>query len=138
MRDVTTFYSAHAQAKQKEEFAQRSAFVARSPLFEQWPDKMRKLLEINLEKREFDYGATIVRQGEAMKGLFFIIKCGILSTPLTTSCCCASSQYCCCRGEAKIVVDASTHEAQFPKLFDPNNSILARELGTYAIINVHD
>ena len=41
--------------------------------------------------------------------------------------------YSCCRGEAKIVVDASTHEAQFPKLFDPNNSILARELGTYAV-----
>ena len=35
----------------------------------------------------------------------------------------------CFRGEAKMVVDSSTHEAQFPKYFDPNNSLLAKELG---------
>ena len=34
-----------------------------------------------------------------------------------------------CRGEGKIVFDLSTHEAQYPKFFDPNNSMLAKELG---------
>ena len=110
--------------------------MSRCALFEQWPDKMRKLLEINLEKLEFDYGATIVKQGEAMKGLFFIIKYVSLisrqlrfnTSVLVGRCWKYMTHF---RGEAKIVVDSSTHETQFPKLFDPNNSVLARELGKY-------
>ncbi|XP_064621913.1 uncharacterized protein LOC135484417 isoform X2 [Lineus longissimus] len=81
------------KSKQEAEYKERKQFIACSSLFDKWIPKFSRLLEMSLRKEVYPYGCNIVKQGDPVIGLHFIIK-----------------------GQAKIIVDPTSHKTQFPKL----------------------
>lgn len=65
------------QAKQEEEYEERKDFIRKSPYFSNWTIKFKRLLEMSIHKEYFPFGTTIVKQGDPVPGMFFILRCDI-------------------------------------------------------------
>lgn len=62
------------QAKQEEEYAERHAFIGSCSLFRSWTPKFKRLLEMSIRKENYMFDSILVRQGEPVIGLHFILK----------------------------------------------------------------
>ncbi|KAJ8308906.1 hypothetical protein KUTeg_013780 [Tegillarca granosa] len=93
-------------AKEEEEYAERKDFIQNSPLFCKWSLKFKRLLEPSIRKEVYPYGSTIVRQGQPVVGLVFVLS-----------------------GQAKITVEPSMHSQQYPLLMKQNLNPIAKEIG---------
>jgi hypothetical protein len=62
------------QSKQEDEYKERKEFINNSCLFNKWIPKFARLLEMSLRKEVYPYGCNIVKQGDPVIGLHFIIK----------------------------------------------------------------
>ena len=55
------------------EIVQRSSFIAMHPLFRGWPTAYRNLLSENLQYRKLKFGEHMVRQGDQLNAVCFIV-----------------------------------------------------------------
>ncbi len=62
------------QSKQEQEYKERRDFINTTPLFQNWNSKFRRLLEMSLRKEVYSFGDHLVKQGDLVQGLHFIIK----------------------------------------------------------------
>jgi len=81
------------------EIAHRSSFIAMHPLFRGWPAAYRNLLTENLQYRQLKFDEHIVRQGDRLDAVFFIIE-----------------------GQAKLTVNPIEHSTSFKQLLDKTNN----------------
>ena len=56
------------------EIAQRSSFIAMHPLFRGWPTTYKNLLTENFQYRKLKFGEHMVRQGDPLKAVCFVIE----------------------------------------------------------------
>jgi len=56
------------------EIAQRSSFIAMHPLFRGWPTTYRNLLTENFQYRKLKFGEHMIRQGDPLKAVCFVIE----------------------------------------------------------------
>jgi len=56
------------------EFNEKTEFVEKNPLFKHWLPKMKKSMTIALQKETMHYGSPIVRQGQPVENVFFILR----------------------------------------------------------------
>ncbi|XP_060069078.1 uncharacterized protein LOC132549175 [Ylistrum balloti] len=94
------------KAKQEEEYEEKKDFINKSPFFHNWSPKFKRLLEMSIRKEQYPFGSTIVRQGEAACGLVFLLS-----------------------GQAKVTVNPSHHNGQFPLLTKQEINPIAKEIG---------
>ncbi|XP_069118180.1 uncharacterized protein [Argopecten irradians] len=94
------------KAKQEEEYQEKKDFINKSPFFHNWSPKFKRLLEMSIRKEQYPFGSTIVRQGDAACGLVFLLS-----------------------GQAKVTVNPSHHNGQFPLLTKQEISPIAKEIG---------
>ncbi|XP_064619664.1 uncharacterized protein LOC135483077 [Lineus longissimus] len=73
------------------EFTEKTDFVSNNPLFSNWPHEHRKKLAIALNKDEMDFEDILVKQGDLVEEVYFIIE-----------------------GEVKLVIDPTMHPKQYP------------------------
>lgn len=83
------------------EILRRSSFVNEHPLFKSWPPAYQNLLAENLQKRHVRYGESVVKQGEDMNFVFFIVS-----------------------GQAKISINPRQHREDFPTLFEKHQKLV--------------
>lgn len=83
------------------EFHEKTEFVEKNPLFKHWLPKMKKSMTIALQKESMRYGSQIVRQGQPVDNVFFILS-----------------------GEAEVIVDQASHKAQYPEIWDELERLL--------------
>ncbi|KAL5008263.1 hypothetical protein ScPMuIL_013844 [Solemya velum] len=83
-------YNRSIKTKQQEEYAARATFVSECYLFSDWTLKFKRLLEMSITQEKFLPGDCLVRQGDFVKGLYFIMS-----------------------GLGKVVVSPSVHEQQY-------------------------
>ena len=62
------------QASQEQEYEEKRDFINTNPLFRSWNTKFRRLLEMSIRKEVYNFGDYIVKQGEPVEGLHFIIR----------------------------------------------------------------
>ncbi|XP_033735728.1 uncharacterized protein LOC117324159 isoform X2 [Pecten maximus] len=94
------------KAKQEEEYEEKKDFINKSPFFHNWSPKFKRLLEMSIRKEQYPFGSTIVRQGESACGLVFLLS-----------------------GQAKVTVNPSHHNGQFPLLTKQEINPIAKEIG---------
>ncbi|XP_060070750.1 uncharacterized protein LOC132550677 [Ylistrum balloti] len=87
-------YERSLKADQEKEFAQITAFIDSHPFFSNMSSKFKKLLEMSLRKETYTFDTVIIKQGEPLIGLHFLIK-----------------------GQAKIVAEPHKHPKQYPHLW---------------------
>lgn len=75
------------------EFAHRSSYITMHPLFRGWPSAYRNLLSENLQYRKLKFGERLVRQGENLENVYFIIE-----------------------GQVKLTLNPISHTQCFPNL----------------------
>ncbi|PAA91083.1 hypothetical protein BOX15_Mlig027341g1 [Macrostomum lignano] len=86
-------YNRSLRSVQEAELRERFEFVSRCNVFDSWPSKYRRQAAMSLRKENFGFDATIVRQGDPLDGLQFIVS-----------------------GQAKVVVNIPMHPGQYPLL----------------------
>ncbi|KAJ8313567.1 hypothetical protein KUTeg_008128 [Tegillarca granosa] len=93
-------------AEQEQEFKEISDFIEVHPFFCNMSSKFKKLLEMSLRKESYVFDTVMVRQGEPLIGLYFILK-----------------------GEATVTVEPHKHPKQYPHLwpFEAGMDIYAME-----------
>ncbi|XP_069111647.1 uncharacterized protein [Argopecten irradians] len=87
-------YERSLKADQEKEFAQITAFIDSHPFFSSMSSKFKKLLEMSLRKETYSFDTVIMKQGEPLIGLHFLIK-----------------------GQAKIIAEPHKHPKQYPHLW---------------------
>ncbi|XP_033762446.1 uncharacterized protein LOC117343975 isoform X3 [Pecten maximus] len=87
-------YERSLKADQEKEFAQITAFIDSHPFFSSMSSKFKKLLEMSLRKETYTFDTVIIKQGEPVIGLHFLIK-----------------------GQAKIIAEPHRHPKQYPHLW---------------------
>ncbi|CAG2187280.1 unnamed protein product [Mytilus edulis] len=83
------------------EFHEKTEFVENNPLFKQWLPKMKKSMTIALQKETMHYGSPVVRQGQPVENIFFML-----------------------RGEAEVIADQASHKTQYPEIWGELQRIL--------------
>lgn len=61
------------------EFHEKTEFVENNPLFKQWLPKMKKSMTIALQKETMHYGSPVVRQGQPVKNIFFMLRFDLIN-----------------------------------------------------------
>ncbi|KAK7104856.1 hypothetical protein V1264_019506 [Littorina saxatilis] len=89
-------FNRSVKAKEEAAYKERYEFVEHNVLFSSWPVKPRRLLEMSLIKEIHPYGSVIMRQGNPARGLVFILS-----------------------GQARVCMEPSRHESQYPALMKP-------------------
>ncbi|VDI54003.1 Hypothetical predicted protein [Mytilus galloprovincialis] len=89
------------------EFEEKAAFIKDSPLFSTWAPRYKKQLAMALYKESFPYESALVRQGDPLTNIYFIIS-----------------------GQVEMLTDTSQHVFQYPKVFmdalDENEKFLKK------------
>ena len=67
-------YNRSLRAAQLAEFEEKSTFVAENPLFSNWQAKYKRQMAMSVVKTKIPYDNYIVKQGEPVTGLFFVVK----------------------------------------------------------------
>lgn len=78
----------------EKEFAEISDFIDSHPFFSHMPTKLKKLLEMSLRRETFIFDTVLIKQGEPVQGLHFILK-----------------------GQANVIVEPHKHQKQYPHLW---------------------
>ena len=66
-------YNRSVKTVLQKEFEDKSNFIATSPYFHNWPPKYKKQLAMALVKESVPYENTLVKQGDPVSGIFFIL-----------------------------------------------------------------
>ncbi|XP_064616273.1 uncharacterized protein LOC135480373 [Liolophura sinensis] len=82
-----------------QEFEEKTNFIKATPLFSNWAPKYRKQLAMAMYKETFPYESWLVKQGENVENIYFIIS-----------------------GQVEVQIDPSSHPRQYPKLFPEEES----------------
>lgn len=69
-----TLYNRSLHAYQAQEFAQRSQFTSQYPLFSNWQPRYKKQMAMSLRKDTIPYEGTIVRQGDPVENIYFLLR----------------------------------------------------------------
>ncbi|XP_053395036.1 uncharacterized protein LOC123545038 isoform X2 [Mercenaria mercenaria] len=93
------------KAQQEKEYEERKSFIDNCRMFGDWTPKFKHLLEMSIRKEVYPYGTQIMRQGDPVEGLFFIVS-----------------------GQAKVTTEPSRHKMQYPQLMT-QLSVLEKEFG---------
>lgn len=83
------------------EFNEKTEFVEKNPLFKHWLPKMKKSMTIALQKETMHYGSPIVRQGQPVENVFFMLS-----------------------GEAEVITDQASHKTQYPEIWEELQRLL--------------
>nr|XP_022306331.1 uncharacterized protein LOC111112810 isoform X5 [Crassostrea virginica] len=78
----------------EKEFAEINDFIEGHPFFCHMPNKLKKLLEMSLRRETFIFDTVLIKQGEPVQGLHFILK-----------------------GQANVIVEPHKHQKQYPHLW---------------------
>lgn len=65
-------YNRSLRAHQAQEYADKLRFVSEFPLFSNWQPRFKKMMAMSLKKETLPFESTIVRQGDAVDGLYFL------------------------------------------------------------------
>ncbi|XP_071961078.1 uncharacterized protein [Antedon mediterranea] len=84
-------YNRCLKTAQEMQFKEKKDFVASCSLFSNWTPRQRKIMAMSFTKTRYDYGNTIVKQGEPVRGIFFVLN-----------------------GNVKLSVDPLHHVKQYP------------------------
>ncbi|XP_013418849.1 uncharacterized protein LOC106179668 [Lingula anatina] len=84
-------YNRCLKAAAELEFKEKNDFVENHPFFCTWTPKMQSLLKMSIRKESYSFDTPIVRQGEPVVGLHFMLN-----------------------GQAKFVVEPGKHKGQYP------------------------
>lgn len=76
------------------EFEEKAAFIKGSPLFSNWAPRYKKQLAMALYKESFPYESELVRQGDPVTNIYFIIS-----------------------GQVEMLTDSSQHLYQYSRIF---------------------
>ena len=87
-------YARCLQAPAQRKLNEKQSFINGSQFFGSWPNKMKKLLSLCLERDVIPYDSFLQRQGEVADKICFVIS-----------------------GEAKVSVNPTTHCTQYPRLY---------------------
>ncbi|XP_048755918.2 uncharacterized protein LOC125666724 isoform X5 [Ostrea edulis] len=78
----------------EKEFAEISNFIESHPFFCHMPNKLKKLLEMSLRRETFIFDSVMVKQGDPVTGMHFILK-----------------------GQANVTVEPHKHQKQYSHLW---------------------
>ena len=67
-------YNRSVKSVLQKEFEDKSNFIATSPYFHNWPPKYKKQLAMALVKESVPYEYMLVRQGDPVAGIYFILS----------------------------------------------------------------
>ncbi|RNA18663.1 cAMP-dependent kinase regulatory subunit [Brachionus plicatilis] len=87
-------YARCLQAPTLRKLEEKKQFINRSPFFGNWAPKMKKLLSLCLERDIIPYDSYLGIQDESADRIYFIIS-----------------------GQAKVMVNSSRHQAQYPRMY---------------------
>ena len=62
------------QAQQEKEYEERKEFISKCRLFSGWSTRFKHLLEMSVRKEVYPFGTHIMKQGEPVTGLYFIVR----------------------------------------------------------------
>ncbi|CAH1782720.1 unnamed protein product [Owenia fusiformis] len=91
----------------EKEFEEKTNFIKSNPFFQNWAPKYKKQLAMAFETIKFPYESAIIKQGNHVDAIYFIL-----------------------RGEVKMVVDTTMHHVQYPKLCPHEDAALDTHNGT--------
>lgn len=57
-----------------QEFEEKQRFVANSPYYSNWAPRYKKQLTMALQKQVLPYESTLVKQGDPVTGIYFILS----------------------------------------------------------------
>lgn len=57
-----------------QEFQEKTSFIQNNPVFGKWLPKYAKMLAMAMFKETFQYGDILVRQGEPVDNIYFIVR----------------------------------------------------------------
>ncbi|XP_074659858.1 uncharacterized protein LOC141912511 isoform X2 [Tubulanus polymorphus] len=87
-------YNRSLKAAQLAEFEERNTFVSECPYFSNWQQRFKKQMAMSLVKVKIPYDGCIVKQGDPVVGLYFVL-----------------------RGQSKVIMDPTQHETQYPQYY---------------------
>ncbi|XP_033120425.1 uncharacterized protein LOC117119699 [Anneissia japonica] len=67
-------YNRCLKTAQEMQFKEKKEFVGTCSLFSNWTPRQRKIMAMSFTKTRYDYDNTIVKQGEPVRGIFFILN----------------------------------------------------------------
>ncbi|XP_062594753.1 uncharacterized protein LOC134256151 [Saccostrea cucullata] len=76
------------------EYEDKVSFINNNPLFAAWPPRYKKQLTMAMFKEEFTYNTTLVKQGDPVDIIYFLI-----------------------RGHVELRTDPAMHPVQYPKIY---------------------
>ncbi|XP_061184603.1 uncharacterized protein LOC133192625 [Saccostrea echinata] len=76
------------------EYEDKVSFINNNPLFSAWPPRYKKQLTMAMFKEEFTYNTTLVKQGDPVDIIYFLI-----------------------RGHVELRTDPAMHPVQYPKIY---------------------
>ncbi|XP_064599688.1 uncharacterized protein LOC135466215 [Liolophura sinensis] len=82
------------RVNEEREYHIRKDFINNSPLFGRWPPQLKRLVEMSLRKETYRFNTVVTKQGDLVRGLFFISS-----------------------GQVKLDVNTSQHYRQYPRIF---------------------
>ncbi|KAG5452451.1 cAMP-dependent protein kinase regulatory subunit [Clonorchis sinensis] len=88
-----TLYNRSLREVHQVELREKAEFVNRCPAFAGWPYALLKQVGLSLRKVTMSYGAPVVRQGEPLNKMFFLLS-----------------------GQVQVSVDILMHQKQFPEM----------------------
>ncbi|XP_055959244.1 uncharacterized protein LOC126832679 [Patella vulgata] len=82
------------KAYEESKYEMTKTFIRSHPYFTNWSPRFKRLLELSLRREVFPFESTIVKQGDRVKGVFFIVK-----------------------GQANVTVEPGRHRQQYHQLW---------------------
>jgi hypothetical protein len=67
-------YNRSLRAAQIAEFEEKNKFVTENPLFANWQAKFKRQMAMSIVKQKIPYDGCIVKQGDPVVGLFFVLR----------------------------------------------------------------
>jgi len=67
-------YNRSVQSVLKQEFEDKVNFISSNPYFRTWHSRFRQQLALSLTKRTIPYGTTLVKQGDVIDALYFVLS----------------------------------------------------------------
>ena len=64
----------YLQVQQEKEYEERKEFISNCRLFSGWSSKFKHLLEMSLRKVVYPFDTHIMKQGDPVTGLYFIVR----------------------------------------------------------------
>ncbi|XP_022104938.1 uncharacterized protein LOC110986920 isoform X2 [Acanthaster planci] len=98
-------YNRSLKAVQQQEFAGKKKFVNTFPLFSHWTPRQRNVMAMSLTRVRYQFGNSIVRQGDKVRGLIFITS-----------------------GRAVFSIDPVQHIEQYPNMCSQEDIRYAKEV----------